>query len=116
MHDVLATLMPSTSLSLTARSTVLRVSLVASTGVLRSCTVVVKEARDTLVVKAVREMVAMRRVVISVRKDMLSVVSMQATRQCLLIVVRGAWEARWSRLVNDLKMVFSVMKCSKLGF
>lgn len=71
LYDVLATLMPSTSLSLTARSTVLRVSFVASTGVLRSWTVVVKEARGTLVVKAVREMVAMRRVVISVRKDML---------------------------------------------
>lgn len=65
-------LMPSTSLSLTARSTDLRASLVVSTGDLRSWTVVVKEARGT-VVRVVRESAeekgARRRAVISVRND-----------------------------------------------
>lgn len=70
--------MPSTSLSDTARSTFFRPSLATSTGFFCSCTVVEKAARGTVDVKleeraAVREMVAMRRTVISVRKDILAV-------------------------------------------
>lgn len=61
--------MPSTILLLTARSTLLRASLPASTTFLRRYIEVVKDARGR-VVRRVRERAAMRRVVASVRKDM----------------------------------------------
>lgn len=69
--------MPSTILSDTTRSTFLRPSLAASTGFFCSWTVVEKAARGAVDVKlderaAMREMFAMRRKVISVRKDILA--------------------------------------------
>lgn len=65
--------MPSTSLSLTVRSTALMASLPASTTFLRWEREVVNEARGSTaaVVMRVRVTVAMRRAVISARKDIL---------------------------------------------
>jgi len=87
-------LMPSTSLSATARSTVFNVSLAVSVAVLCSLTLVEKAAaawrrgRGMMLAAGGRATVAMRRTAISVRKDMIVCVNcgLQEFRGRLVVV------------------------------
>lgn len=91
----LVMLMPSTSLSLTARSTVLRPSFIDSVAVFCSWMEVVKDARGRVLVMLevaiARGTVANRRAVASVRKDIVVVM--------LVFVMRVS---RWNRLIDCL--------------
>lgn len=103
-------LMPSTSLSLTARSTVLSVSLAASAADFCSCREVVKVARGTVVIKlelaAVRVMDAMRRAVTSVRKDILGMFLCELSRWLLF---QGRLQRQYRRCMQGQAGFFGVL-------